>query len=1231
MVQVYTHDDVLSATKDYFAGDELAANVWVTKYALKNNKGEFVEKTPDDMHIRLAKEFGRIEKNFGGKNVLSVDEIYSYLRGFDSIVPQGSPMHGIGNNYKMLSLSNCFVIASPEDSISGIFDTARDMANLYKRRGGVGVDISTLRPDGMSVNNSSNTSTGAWSFADFYSYVCRMVGQCIAKNEEVLTDNGLKFIQDICIGDKVWTKEGFVKVINTLSNGKKKIYKITDKFGYTIRASEDHIFISENNGVLIEKRLKDFELGDSIVLIPGTAETNIKNEVLLQKPVYEKSVYNNSNRLNEDIVFPTNLSSDLAYILGYSYGDGCVSFDKYSEPKYLELACSNSWQGIKNKLTLFIKKCFNYNVSIRSGDGDLERFTIGSKLILKFLEHNNILKQKSGELIFPEKIKNSPINVQASFLAGYFDADGYASGSKKGYVFSSICKNFIDEVKKVLISIGVVTDSHVEYRENKGWNDLYSINVVGTLFQKRFLSLISSSVKVLNSGHISKVDNHLTPYKANTFGIKTNKYNFVPGNGQYLSSNCYERLLNLGEKDIPNNILIKSSVKSIEKDGVEDTFDLCLAKEHLYFCQGFQVHNSGRRGATILTMDVRHPDIIKFVTMKHDLTKVTGANISVKITDDFMRAVESDSDFVLRYPVDSVRPTFSTTIRAKDLWATLVASATKTAEPGLLMWDTILRNLPANCYEEYKTICVNPCGEINLSANDSCRLISLNLKNLVNNPFSTSCSFDNKKWAKTVRVAQRLSDDLVELEIEKLNVILKKVKDKREINLWSKIKRAAERGRRTGLGTHGLADSLSRMCLRYDSDEAIKFAGSTIYRTLRNEAYKESIELAKERGPFPVFDWETEKDNEFIKRLPKSVREGIKEHGRRNISLLTNAPTGSVAIESKTSSGIEPMFQVSYTRRRKLSPTEEGDDIDFVDASGDKWSEYEVLHHNIQEYLDIVGTNAKTPLPDYFISSGDVNPGKRIDMQAAIQKNIDHSLSNTVNLPKGTSSTVVGSLYFDAWKKGLKGVTVYVDESRSGVLVNKKKEKEDIFPSNNAAKRPIKLDCEIHQPTIKGERWVVIVGLLDDGKDNMKPYEVFAGKANRIEIPKKYVEGYIVKSARKTTRSIYDLEVGEGDDKLVIKDIVDTFDDSTNAAFTRTISLSLRHGCPIKYIVEQLQKDKDSDMFSFSKVVARVLKKYIKNGEKVSGDKVCPSCDTEGLVYSDGCRLCTLCGWSACS
>lgn len=817
----YSYSEAYEASKKYFNGNELAAKVFVDKYALRDNNDIFIELTPDAMHDRLAGEFARIDHDKYGLNYQERFDVYrSSLNKFERIVAQGSPMSALGNPYQVMSASNCVVIESPEDNMGSIMDAAKNLAQLYKRRCGVGLDLSTLRPEGAKVNNAARTTSGAWSFADLFSFITRMVGQ------------------------------------------------------------------------------------------------------------------------------------------------------------------------------------------------------------------------------------------------------------------------------------------------------------------------------------------------------------------------------------------------------------------------------NSRRGALMLTLDVHHPDVTKFATMKRDLTKVTGANISIKLSNRFLEAVTNDTEYEQYWPLEGEKK-ISIKVRARNVWNVIVESATKTAEPGLIMWDNMLDNLPAHCYPDFKTISTNPCSEIALSAFDSCRLISINLTGYVRNPFSKDASFDVKLFKQDIATTQQMADNLVDLELELINKIKKSCEKGQEQELWNKLYKAGESGRRTGVGTHGLADALAQLRIRYDSDDAIEMVDK-IYKTLRDTAYETSSDLAKVRGSFPVYDSELEQKCEFIKRLPKSIKDKMKDQGRRNISLLTQAPTGSVSILSKVgnfdsynvSSGVEPVFRNSYTRRKKINHDDQNTQTDFTDVMGDKWQEFTIFHSNVQNYLSMHGGKKEDKLPAYFITSDDINADKRVKLQGTEQQYLDHSISSTINLPKGTTPEIVGDIYLKAWKSGLKGITVYVDGSRDGVLVESKTITETI-PKDiqivHAPKRPTELSCDIKKVKVQGEGWTIFVGLL-----NGKPYEIFGGLSSHIDIPNKCKSGKLIKNGKINGIATYNLVIGVDDDQMMIKDIVNVFENANFGALTRTVSLALRHGTPAQYIVEQLQKDKYSDMTSFSKVMARVLKSYITDGTK-STDKTCPSCSKENtIIYQEGCLVCTSCGWSRC-
>lgn len=812
-MQKFTLEQVLDKSLDYFNNDDIATDVFINKYSLKDKNDNYYEPTPDWLHKRLAKDFARIEKKYkSSEKNWNRDwnlTYYHALKEFSTLVAQGSPMAAIGNPFQVLSASNCVVIESPEDSMAGIMKAGTELAQLFKRRAGVGVDISKLRPNGAAVNNAARKTTGPCSFADLYSYITRLVGQ------------------------------------------------------------------------------------------------------------------------------------------------------------------------------------------------------------------------------------------------------------------------------------------------------------------------------------------------------------------------------------------------------------------------------DGRRGALMITMDVHHPDIEEFALMKANLKKVTGANVSVRLSNDFMEAVENNTDYEQRWPCEG-EAKIKRMVSAKKVWDTIVSSATKTAEPGLQFWDTMCEMLPAHCYPNFKSRTTNPCSEIILSANDACRLLSINLTGYVRRPFEEECYFDFGSFKNDVKLAMRMLDNLVDIELELTQKIMNHCDSKDERAIWYKLYCSGERGRRTGLGTHGLADALAQLRVKYDSEDAIEVCDE-IYRTLRDEAYRASVELAKERGPFPDFDWQLEKNNKFIKRLPKDILKDMKKYGRRNISILTNAPTGSISILSKCgafntrniSSGIEPVYRLSYTRRKKINPGDDNTRVDFVDELGDKWQEYEVKHGNLQNYFN---KTEEKEIPSFFVTSDQIDWKFRVKLQGVIQQYIDHSISSTINLPRGTSVEKVKEIYMSAWKNGLKGVTVYVDGSRSGVLVtgddivNVNKRPETIVRMM-APKRPDSLSCNIHHITVNGNKWIVVVGLL-----NGEPYEMFGGRNELISISKKYKTGKLVKS-----RGKYNLHLG--DDDVVINNVVGTFNNPEYSWATRLVSVSLRHGTPIEFMVEQLSKE--GKIHDFNKAMARVLKRYIPNG-KVKSSVVCDSCNSTDLVWEEGCHTCASCGYAKC-
>lgn len=860
--QTYTFDEAFNASVDYFGGDELAAKVWVNKYAVKDSFGNIFEKTPDDMHWRIANEIARVEKKYA--NPMTAEELHELLKKFRYIVPQGSPMTGIGNDYQIASLSNCFVIGNDgsADSYGAIMKTDEEQVQLMKRRGGVGHDLSHIRPKGSPVMNSALTSTG---------------------------------------------------------------------------------------------------------LVP---------------------------------------------------------------------------------------------------------------------------------------------------------------------------------------------------------------------FMERF----------------------------------------------------------------------SNSTREVAQDG--------------------------RRGALMLSVSIKHPDSESFIDAKMESGKVTGANVSVKIDDDFMRAAMNGEKYVQKYPIDADEPLYSHEIDASRLWKKIVHNAWKSAEPGVLFWDTIIKESIPDCYADlgFRTVSTNPCGEIPLCPYDSCRLLAINLFSYVVNPFTKDAYFDFDLFKKHVAAAQRVMDDIIDLEIEKINLILAKIESDpedeeikfTERRLWEEIMRMSTLGRRTGVGITAEGDMLAAMGLRYGTDEATDFA-EKVQRTLAIEAYRSSVNMAKERGAFEIFDWKREKANPFIMRLKEAdpqLYEEMKKHGRRNIACLTIAPTGTVSLMTQTTSGLEPVFMPVYKRRRKVNRDDENANVTFVDDNGDAFEEFIVFHHKFVDWMIVNGINpAKRFTPEeidelvarspyYKATAQDVNWLNKVKMQGRMQKWVDHSISVTINLPSDVSEDLVNKLYIEAWKSGCKGCTVYRDGSRDGVLVDvnsdddakaDKKEKSD--DSSKADKKEKKeIDCHSRgvvetRPKVlqadvvrfqnNKEKWVAFVGLLDG-----RPYEIFTGLQDDEEgivLPKTVEKGWIIKNIDENGVKRYDFQfTNKRGYKVTIEGLSEKFD-KEYWNYAKLISGVLRYKMPIDLCIKLIGSlDLDSENINtWKNGVERALKKYVQDGTVVKGQK-CPECGLESLIYQEGCLICKCCGSTRC-
>lgn len=668
-----------------------------------------------------------------------------------------------------------------------------------------------------------------------------------------------------------------------------------------------------------------------------------------------------------------------------------------------------------------------------------------------------------------------------------------------------------------------------------------------------------------------------------------------------------------------------------------------------------EVAQDGRRGALMLTVSIKHPDAEAFIDAKMTEGKITGANVSVKIDDEFMQAAAEGRDYIQQFPIDSPHPIVSKTINAKTLWQKIVHNAWKSAEPGILFWDTILRESIPDCYADlgFRTVSTNPCGEIPLCPYDSCRLLSINLYSYVDNPFTPQASFNFDLFRRHVRIAQRFMDDIVDLELEKIEKIRQKINSdpepeevkRTEQELWEKIYKKSGMGRRTGLGITAEGDMLAALNLRYGTQEAADFAVK-VQKTLALQAYASSVEMAKERGAFSIYDSQKEKNNPFIQRIAHAdpqLYTNMLKYGRRNIACLTIAPTGTTSLMTQTTSGIEPVFLPVYTRRRKVNPNDPAAHVDFTDETGDTFEEYIVYHHKFLTWMKVNGYDtarrySQTEIKDLVAKSpyhkataNDVDWLMKVKMQGAIQKWVDHSISVTVNLPNNVDEELVNRLYIEAWRSGCKGCTIYRDGSRSGVMIEVK-EKKKLPPCKLpqvTEKRPIVLDCDVVRFQNNKEKWVAFVGLL-----NGRPYEIFTGiqdDEEGIVLPKSVMKGRIIKHVDEDGNKRYDFQF---ENKKGYKTTVEGLSEKFNKEYwnyAKLISGVLRYQMPIEHVIKlvsSLELESES-INTWKNGVERALKKYITDGTEAKGLK-CPNCGQEALVYQEGCLICKNCGASRC-
>jgi len=1230
--QSYSYDEAYQSSLEYFNGNDLAAKVFVDKYALKDNEQNLLEKNPTDMHWRLANEFARIEKK-KFKQPLSSQQIFDLFDKFKYIVPQGSPMYGIGNDYTVQSLGNCFTLGEhPYDSYGGICYADQMLVQLSKRR-------------------------------------------CVGKDTKVfIKDGGIVKIQDVASGDQILS-------FNTQT--RQSEFKVITNRWQTEVPSNQRVQIKFSNGSIIRTSTIHpiLCIRDDKYQYINAGQLNI-NDVCI-KP-----------NLNIDYLSYNEKLSEIGWFIGCHMGDGTCDL-KNAKARFRNLGDNESvikeYARIANLLSG--QKCNYFKSTRKHYKSDVWEFTLSrskaaTKILEKYLDNQHGKKTYSG--FIPKFIKDN--NLWIPFLAGLVDSDGWIR-SEKSIKIAICAKNIIDELSVFLgasgIRYGISIRSPRLDRPNE--QTLYCLTIYASdLITAKLQPLLKHSVKkeILNISNrefsytvpIGKIEQQeiVTNYIAQQY--QTNRYNKATTEKRKAKANLNAiiRLLkNCGRiglgglksflehgiitQDKLNEILQRVEIVEISQDAsTEVYYDLEVEGNNNFYAGDYglvNIHNcgvglcldnirpkgmvtknaakttdgiavfmerysnslrevaqNGRRGAGLEGLSIHHPEIETFINIKRDLKKVTGANISTLNTDEFMIAVENNQDYEQRWPIDSINPQIKKTVKAKDVWNKIIEGAWLSAEPGVVYIDNTRRFGLSHQYSKidnrFKDIIPNPCGEI-IMGMDSCRLMLLNLFSYVDKPFTKEANFNYALFNNHVQLAQRLMDDMVDLEIEKMEGIIAKVQSdpeppyikQLELDMWKNYLETAKLGRRTGLGETGLGDALAALNIKYGSQESIDKT-EEIYRNFGIQSMISSCVMAKELGSFPLYDKNIEEGHPFLERLfdvSPELKELHNKHGRRNISLTTTSPAGTVSLLTKTTSGIEPAFLLTYTRRRKIS--RDAEKYDFIDAMGDKWEDNLIKHHHLDTWSKITGKTNIEESPYWGATSNDVDWLSSVKLQAAAQRWTSHSISKTCNVPKDTSKELISEMYMEAWKQGLKGFTLYREGSRDGVLISNTEKKDE--------KRPKELECSVHHIKVKGKEYFVLVGLKDG-----TPYEVFAGKNGFLD--KKVKHGKIIK-VRKHYKAIFD----DGSELVPITATTDEFEE----AITRLTSVSLRCGASIESIVDQLEKV-DGDMTSFARSVARALKHYIPDGEVK--DEKCEECSGQ-IMREEGCKKCVSCGWSKCS
>lgn len=1266
---------MLSA-EEFFQADDLCISVY-KKYALRDREGNFMETCPEQTIDRVMTALASVDETPEETKKKFIEA----CAGFQGVVPQGSVLFGAGNPYHLSSLSNCFVLSSPQDSIHHIFETGRSEAQLMKRRGGVGFDLSELRPCGASTNNSSLTSSGAVGWADFFSNVCRSVGQAGRRGALMLT-------LDIKHPDAelfATMKKDLTKV-----TGANVSLKISDEFMKAVETDSEFVqqWPVKSETPLVKKIVKAKALWQ--VICQSAWEMAEPGLLMWDNMIRNLPAHCYPN------FFSTSTNPCFAgdTLIAVADGRGCVRFDELAkEGKDVPI------HAIDEKGRMIVKTMRHPRIT--GYNQDIYKITLDDGSVFKATPNHKFLMLDGTYKELKDLTFGESLHMGWKYEASIKDIFPKANSHSQDYLW---LKNSVSQTNRSEHRLiyqyynGNIPKAHIihhkdfnaqnnnienlECMSKKDHDKFHSVRMKGLnnpIFKiksdpEKFAeyskkqSLASAGERNANFsgftneelknhallltkqlGHrfsikewtqyadIYKLPKQFSLYRQNIFLNPIEMAKWAALQLGYNNIECDPRLVKTLQNalEMQYQAFIKNNEVFVVKkcEFCKENFEIVFWKREQGFCNHtcsnlyIQKHN-------YIQDRKRIEKTLNTYKNKSQITKFNQA----KIFNDLKFNLHRDpllKEWKFACSKEGIPHRIKTKfgfIYFKDLknYANVINHKIISIE--YLGKETVYNgtvddvhnfysvgNISTSQYGKKQWCLINSrqCGEIVLSPEDSCRLISINISRYVKEAFTKNAEFQMDDFERAVHVGMHMSDNLVELELRHVQTIMEKADSEAEQQLWKKIYEAGQRGRRTGLGTHGLADCIARLGLRYDGDKALEFI-ETVYQKFRNAAYEASILLSEKRGPFPDWNFDQEKDCEFFQTMPPHIKEEMKKFGRRNISLLTMAPTGSVSILSKVSSGIEPVFRNWYTRRRKINHNDKEARVDFVDGVGDRWQEYKVFHWNAKDYMVLRNIKDEKELPDYFVTSEKIDWKKRVEIQGIIQHYIDHSISSTINLPKETSMETVSELYFMGWKKGLKGITVYRDGCRSGVLLSQDSNYEarpKKIMRQGAPKRLDILPCDIHHTIVGGHPWVVMVGKLEG-----QPYEVFAGKARKVQVPKKYIEGVIAKEKKSYFLIFND------DMKL---DIIDCFDNEEQQAMTRLLSMSMRHGVPLPYIVQQLDKVEGSKVMDLNRAIMRILKKYMKE-EDVKMLK-CDSCGETSLVMENGCYQCKNCGQSKCS